>query len=247
MFCPNCGTKVSSDQKYCPACGSMITHDAPVPSSVPPVAPMTLNTTKPSFFDVFKKYLPYILIAILLIAGIVLAVIFLGGKSKKKDGEKSSTSTPESVAEAFMTANFEGDMKKQYNYYVISAEKSAEYYADKMGFSSVEEYLEDMGYDSVDELLEEEGEKQREDYEDDFGKGYTCSAEADEVTDLEGKDFDEVIERLEKYEDYIDLDSIEEACEVSGTVTFTCNEEVVEERDGSVILVKIDGKWKVAY
>lgn len=192
-----------------------------------------------------KKIIIIAAIAAVIVA-VILAIVFLGGGS----GGSVNGDSPEEAVEAYVDSMLNGDLENAFANTIIGAEVSLEDYMeislestgqdpDEM-FEQMSEYtgenISDIGdyIDYVENMIKERMSEQGDfDVSVEKGKDYSKS----DLEDLR----EEVADRLDSMGiDNIDVDNIEEACDVEFTLSADGEEDTNE-----LTAVKYNGEWKV--
>ncbi len=187
----------------------------------------------------------------LLLAIAMLATLCACGK--KGDDEKGVKNDPEAVAEAFVEAMELDDIASLIDLYaydyeaVVQDDALDEYDSEEDFFEAIsEEYGEDI--DSWKDAYKAVLKESKEYLKDAYGSDYKIKVKASDTVDLDEEELEEVKEDLFDYDDYIDQDKveeIEEAKEVTVDASIS-GEDGEDEGTVVVVVVKYDGKWKVA-
>lgn len=156
-----------------------------------------------------------------------------------------ATSSPESLAKAYVKATMKFDAKKVDSYRLVTIKDCVNYYAERDGLT-FKEAMED-GYDvsSLDEYFKKLKEDYKDDAEDEYGK-FKFEIRKVDV----GKYSPERLEELKDYcENYyeefgVDIDKISAAASVEIKVRIT-GEEQSETTETYITVVKYKGQWKV--
>ena len=118
-------------------------------------------------------------------------------------------------------------------------------------FEYYEEYAEELNVDVTIEdwddfysAFKKIGKAQNEE---EFGEDYKITVEVDETIEIDDDDLEDIIEMYkdDHYEDYVDVDLIEEGVKVY--VDVEIEGENSDSYTLSVWVVKYDGKWKAVY
>ncbi|MBQ3202521.1 MAG: zinc ribbon domain-containing protein [Clostridia bacterium] len=258
MFCGNCGNQIANEATFCPFCGNKTEH-APVtpvqPVYVAPVAPQPAPKKKSL---AWLWILIGIIAAIAITIGVLFAIGVIGGNNHGKGDDKGTKNDPEAVAEAYIMAQLEGDIKTmlelrpgKYQKYYEEEQYGDDDDAEEM-FEYAEEYADeldiDVEIDDFDQYYEAMKKITKAENEEELGKGYKFSVKVVDTKDMRNSDLENIQEMYDndEMEDYINPDLIEEGMKVYVEVEVDGDED----SDSYVITVytvKYDGHWKVAY
>ena len=190
------------------------------------------------------------LLALLLAVAMLVTLCTACDKKSKSEG---SANDPESVAEDFAKAIEAQDHASLFDLYAYD-------YEAYLQESTLDEYdSEDDFFEELSEMYDEEIDSWKDAYkavlnrnkdqlEDEYGSDYKIKAKASDTVDLDEDELEEVKEDLLDWDDYIDEDEIEKIKDAKKiTVDATISgEDGEDEGTVVVIVVKYDGKWKVA-
>lgn len=192
---------------------------------------------------------------------IILCLVLLIAATAVGCSQKNAN-TPVGVAKAFVLAYLEDDYIEMDKYSAVSQEAmmkdEMKFYMEEDGYTETE-YWEDVAdyyeldavptdYKDFTKLLKA---AQKTYFEENFGKDYKLSVEAEESETLTGEELAEFLAELEYYEyeyGYFDIADIEQASAVSVEATLK-SKELDDDRDEEyeLLVVKINGNWKVLY
>lgn len=156
-----------------------------------------------------------------------------------------ATSSPESLAKAYVKATMNLDFKKADSYRLVTIKDYINYYAERDGLTLEEALEERFDVSSLDEYFEELKYECMDEIEDEYGK-FKFEIRKVDV----GEYSPERLEALKDYcEDYyeefgVDIDKISAAASVEIKVRIT-GEEQSETTETYIIVVKYKGQWKV--
>ena len=176
--------------------------------------------------------------------------------SDKTSSNKNSSKSAESAAESYVKATIEGDTKTLLSLMLgdYQAYFEEEVYGDKKDRNSLfevyEEYAEELDLDVTIEdwndyysALKKIAAAQNEE---EYGEGYSISYRVVETKKIRSSDLEDIQDKYDTdaYEDYIDVDLIEEGKKVYVRI-FIDSDDSPEAYIYTVYVVKYDGKWKV--
>ncbi|MBQ3202524.1 MAG: hypothetical protein IJB36_02645 [Clostridia bacterium] len=190
------------------------------------------------------------LLALLLAVAMLVTLCAACDKKSKNEG---SANDPESVAEKFVKAIEARDHASLFDLYACD-------YEAYMQDNTLEDYdSEEDFFEDISEMYDEEIDSWKDAYkavlnrnkdqlEDKYGSDYKIKAKASDAVDLDEEELEEVKEDLLDWDDYIDEDEVEKIKDAKKiTVDASISgEDGEDEGTVVVIVVKYDGKWKVA-
>lgn len=195
------------------------------------------------------------LFALLLAVAMMLTLTACGDK----DDDKGVANKPEDVAEAYVKAQIQKDVKaiKPLCFYDFEQELKDEALDE---FGSEEEFFEEFGEQcdadikSWNDAFRTIKKQSQSNLEAVYGEGFRLSAKAGKTTEMTEEDLEDLKEFLEDdYGDYFDpddLDAIKEGVTVQVTITYSFTDEDGEKgeskQDYEASVIKVGSKWKVA-
>lgn len=223
MICKTCGTQNPDTGKFCVKCGTPLAQQPvqqpvwqeqqPVPDYVPPV----YGGAPAKKTGNHSKKLLIIGGAILLVIAIALVCVWLVGDDRGGD-------TYEEAIGKMIDGMYQGDLDK---------------FLGAMPEEMEEILIREVGsHEYMEHALAEE----MEDWDDDYGRGWTYSYEIEDVETYDAYD----LEDLQSYLQYIGIPSVEAAKEVEVEVyIFDRSGALVDEAYQECLAIQIDGRWYI--
>lgn len=212
-FCGNCGAQLEDSANVCGYCGTVI-EQAAITGKTDSLSGVVSETDAKKIAKT-KKYVKLGVIAAAVIAIIVIGINII-----------SSFTGYKGAIRAFVKAFEECDVNTM-----------AEY-------SSVLHYGGDE--DDYEELIEELEDRTNyilDDYEEELGHDLKFDYEICDVYDISNRKREDLLEKLDYYEIYVDIDEIK-SVELLLTIEGS-RRSTTEEFD--IVLLKEDGDWKILY
>ena len=191
------------------------------------------------------------LFALLLAVAMILTLTACGDKGS----DKGVSNNAEDVAKAIAKAEVYSDIKEMKTLWAYDYEAELKDEALEE-FDSEEEFFEALG-DEYDEEITSWNDafavvkkSEREYLEDRYGEDFTVTVSVEESVEMDEDELaDTIAELIDDHEDYVnesDLSKVKEGMIVTVTVVVK-GENQENENSSDVYLIKVGGKWKVAY
>lgn len=216
-FCGNCGAASDDSANVCGNCGAPFAAASKGGANDILAKIPGVNNMKPEQKDQVMKIAK---IAVPAVAAVVVVLILIFGIIVPNTGARGAV---KKYFKAIQKTNVEDYIE------LMPEMRQAIYKLDED--SSIE--------DEVEELLKDE----LDDLEDDYGKNVKIKIKITEVDDMKNKTLKSIEESYELDEDLKGVD-IEEGKEIDFDITIKGKEDD-DDGDGTIYLIKEDGKWKV--